>query len=410
MDKKEQFSIFECGKNSNPFIHPFSGSYELIDKYRIREETFAPKILNNYGVVEHSYPQYNNEEIMCSFEKLSGKAFQEQINLNEKISEKDYQAQLNKASPTNANMGEAFDPLEFFCESEKEYENFGNNTKPCLTNKDFQSIPDLQQVIEPDLPPIPIIRFGKEESPAKLDTKKNVRMDHKEETKDYLVSKHQEAIILKFSESNESEKSSKFLQEPAQEKKRTLNLSKVQEGQEAQKDDFEWNNFLVRRACFRGLSEFYKKRFSKINISWQRRRVNKKKKTPMHELIKEFARNEFGKFVDTLGLEEWTEFRNTLYSVLFSHRYKKTDDFLEGVNFSVIRGVLYSYTTELRVELMSNPFFSIMMLKFLEKGKSNFLKEKLKGKPVLYSEEVNSELDSLEEEARGILSNFKFIE
>ncbi len=130
----------------------------------------------------------------------------------------------------------------------------------------------------------------------------------------------------------------------------------------------------------------------------------------MHDLIKQFATNEFGKMVDGLSEAQWKEFRDTLYSVLFSHRYKKTDEFLEGVNFSTIRGVLYSYTTELRVELMSNPFFSIMMLKFLEKGRSSFLEEKLKGKPVLYSEEVKSELESLEEEAKSHLSNYKFVE
>ena len=130
----------------------------------------------------------------------------------------------------------------------------------------------------------------------------------------------------------------------------------------------------------------------------------------MFDLIKEFASNEFGSVVDRLNNEEWEDFRKTLFSVLFSHRYKKADDFLQGVDFTLIRGVLYSYTTELRVELMSNPFFSIMMLNFLQKGKSSFLREKLEGKPWLYSEEVKAELDSLEDEAKGHLSNYKFLE
>ena len=130
----------------------------------------------------------------------------------------------------------------------------------------------------------------------------------------------------------------------------------------------------------------------------------------MDDLIKEFALNEFANVTSKLTEEEWKDFKNTLYSVLFSHRYKKTDDFLEGVDFSVIRGVLYSYTTELRVELMSNPFFSIMMLNFLKNGKASFLKEKIEGRSKLYCEEIKAEFDSLEEEARSRLSNYKFIE
>lgn len=173
---------------------------------------------------------------------------------------------------------------------------------------------------------------------------------------------------------------------------------------------FEWNNFLVRRACFRGISEYYKSKFSKINTSWQRKRVNKKKKTPMHELIKEFATNEFGTIVDNLSDDQWVEFRNTLYSIVFSHRYKKHDDFLEGVDFTLIRGVLYSYTTEMRVELMSNPFFSLAVQNFLEKGKDSFVKSKVADKPKLYAMEIEAEFDALKDEAQNYLGQYNLIE
>lgn len=288
-----------------------------------------------------------------------------------------------------------------------------------MTNKDFQSVPDLDQAVDPDLPNIPIMNANQNQENERFvqNNDNEEEKENLEEAKVTISPNKEDAIVLKLpplSSSNEL-----FIQTPKEVKEATLpsskdsilNFASQQEQTKAKsKDSFEWNNFLVRRACFRGLSEYFKKKFSKINISWQRKRVNKKKKTPMHDLIKVFATNEFGSMVDTLDQDQWRDFRNTLYSVLFSHRYKKTDDFLEGVDFSVIRGVLYSYTTELRVELMSNPFFSIMMLNFLENGKEAFLKDKLKGKPVLYSEEVKSELDSLEEEARGHLSNYKFVE
>ena len=174
---------------------------------------------------------------------------------------------------------------------------------------------------------------------------------------------------------------------------------------------FDWNNFLVRRACFRGVHAFFKSKFSKINTSWQRKRVNKTKKIHMHLLVKDFAIQEFGQaYVNKLSEDEWVQFRSTLYSILFSHRYKKNDDFLEGINFELVRNVLYSYTTETRVELMSNPFFSLMILHFLKHGKKQFIDSKVKGKPELYAEEVRTELESLNEEAIYYLKDSKFFE
>jgi hypothetical protein len=132
----------------------------------------------------------------------------------------------------------------------------------------------------------------------------------------------------------------------------------------------------------------------------------------MHILIKEFAKSEFGNIIDNITEEQWVEFRNTLYSILFSHRYKKDDEFLQGVNFDQIRGVLYSYTTEMRVTLLSNPFFSLMVMNYAKKGKQTFVSQKTRGKPDSYSDELNAELDSLEDEAENIITlyNYKFIE
>jgi hypothetical protein len=215
----------------------------------------------------------------------------------------------------------------------------------------------------------------------------------------------EEAVVLKSENDNKIQELNKQLESQSQEsdKGHVSSLMKLaKKSKESKKKDetaFEWNNFLVRRACFRGISVYYKNKFSKINTSWQRKRVNKKKKTSMHVLIKEFATSEFGDAVDQLSEEQWIEFRNTLYSILFSHRYKKLDDFLENVEFSLIRGVLYSYTTEARVELISNPFFSKMVINFLEKGRESFFKSKVNGKPKLYAEEMKAELDALYEEA-----------
>mmetsp|Transcript_24684 Transcript_24684/g.28368 ORF Transcript_24684/g.28368 Transcript_24684/m.28368 type:complete len:122 (+) Transcript_24684:361-726(+) len=121
----------------------------------------------------------------------------------------------------------------------------------------------------------------------------------------------------------------------------------------------------------------------------------------MYELIKEYATQEFGEVIDQLNEEEWIVFRTTLYTILFSHRYKKNDDFLEGINFSLIRGVLYSYTTEARVELLSNPYFALAVAHFMKKGTEEFVRAKIRDKPKLYSDELQSELQALEDEAKG---------
>ena len=130
----------------------------------------------------------------------------------------------------------------------------------------------------------------------------------------------------------------------------------------------------------------------------------------MHVLVKEFAIQEFGPIVEKMSEEKWNSFRTTLYSIIFSHRHKKDDEFLNGVDFTLIRDVLYSYSTESRVMLMSDPFFSLAVINFLKNGKEEFVKDKVKNKPKLYSDEMYSELESLEEEANVWVSAFKFDE
>ena len=115
--------------------------------------------------------------------------------------------------------------------------------------------------------------------------------------------------------------------------------------------------FLVRRACFRGFSEYFKNKFADANYSWQRKRGNKKKKTPMMVLIRDFAEQEFGSLVSGLTEAQWIRFRTTLFTVMFSHRYKKNDEFLKGIDFTRIRSVLYHYTTESRIEFLKDPQF-----------------------------------------------------
>lgn len=159
------------------------------------------------------------------------------------------------------------------------------------------------------------------------------------------------------------------------------------------------NLFLVRRAWFRGFSEYYKNKFAAANYSWQRKRGNKKKKTPMMTLIRQFAEDEFGLVVTKLSEEQWVKFRTTLFTIMFSHRYKKNDDFLTGIDFTEIRNVLYHYTTEARNEFLKNSQFCFLIHHFFVKERVNFLDSKLKEKSKLKQHELKLELSILDEEA-----------
>jgi hypothetical protein len=330
---------------------------------------------------------------------------------------KDRQSSIHFISLNNDHDDQASLPdliFDFGEDENNEEEMLGHNTKPCLTNKDYQSVADLNVEDDPELPSIPILKIDTEENLEKIDTKNiilPVRSQPIEEEKYPNSTKIKEDTIIFEPENNYREDNLSENSVEIWHKTRLLKYGKTQMEKKGKlTDSFEWNNFLVRRACFRGISVYYKNKFSKINTNWQRKRVNKKKKTPMHDLIKEFAQSEFGDIVDKITDQQWIEFRNTLYGILFSHRYKKDDEFLEGVNFDQIRGVLYSYTTEMRVALVSNPFFSLVILNYMEKGRQSFVAQKTRGKPQSYSDELKAELDSLKDESESIIKPYKFYE
>jgi hypothetical protein len=177
----------------------------------------------------------------------------------------------------------------------------------------------------------------------------------------------------------------------------------------SKKNKNDSNLFLVRRACFRGFSEYFKNKFAALNYSWQRKRGNKKKKTPMMVLVQEFAEQEFGSLLTNLSNEKWIEFRHKLLTILFSHRYKKNDDFVEGIDFTNIRKVLYHYTTESRKEVLKDAHFCFLIHHFYINDERNFLQAKIQEKSKLNHGHLRLELDILDQEAILMLQrNFPF--
>ena len=97
--------------------------------------------------------------------------------------------------------------------------------------------------------------------------------------------------------------------------------------------------------------------------------------------------------------QEYADFSKAVLTMLYSHRYKKNDSFTEGIDFSIVRDVLYKYTTEAKARLLSNSMFAFLYHHFVEQGKVQFLKSKAHGKNQLYALELEKELYALDHSA-----------
>ena len=117
------------------------------------------------------------------------------------------------------------------------------------------------------------------------------------------------------------------------------------------------------------MSSYYRSKFSKLNTLWQRRKQNKKKVSPISSLLKQFYIEEFGEVVNQMSSEEYDSFSKAVMTILYSHRYKKDDSFTHGIDFSIIRDVLYRYTTEAKNRILSSSMFAYLFHHFVANGK-----------------------------------------
>jgi len=155
-----------------------------------------------------------------------------------------------------------------------------------------------------------------------------------------------------------------------------------------------WDNFWIRRDCFREFSSYFKNEFKPFNQIWQSGKWNKLKKTEMIPLVVEFLKQ-------MLQQSNVDEFVVPALTILHSHWYKKEEDFLEGIDFTVIRNLVQSYSQEAWEEFMANPYFAWLFNHFclkrtpqvpsISQGKTNA--------NWLYVLEIEKELKSLQAEA-----------
>jgi hypothetical protein len=120
---------------------------------------------------------------------------------------------------------------------------------------------------------------------------------------------------------------------------------------------------------------------------WQRKKSKKAKKPPMRTLVEAFCKEEFN--------DDSKDLVNALVSVLHSHRFKKEEEFVQEIDFSIVRNVLYSYTTKARLRFMGDNVYSYLFRHFGEKGGREFIESKVHSKPNLYVCELETEYNQL---------------
>ncbi len=87
----------------------------------------------------------------------------------------------------------------------------------------------------------------------------------------------------------------------------------------------------------------------------------------MKELIQAYCRVEFGDHPN----ETFDALMPALIVILHSHRYQKRESFTEGLDFSVIRDLIYSYSKDARERFMGDPMFAFLFEHFCLEGKES---------------------------------------
>ena len=74
----------------------------------------------------------------------------------------------------------------------------------------------------------------------------------------------------------------------------------------------------------------------------------------MDQLVQKFCVEEFGEIVNSLEGDMLTSLIKPMMVIIHSHRYNKKESFIEGLDFTIIRNLIYSYSKEARVRFMED--------------------------------------------------------
>ena len=152
------------------------------------------------------------------------------------------------------------------------------------------------------------------------------------------------------------------------------------------------------------MSAFYKERFNSFLKSENSQKLSVKRS--MERLVHDFIHSEFGNSQNRPDLLDRPEFLDAVITVLHSHRHKKKDDYIVKRDFSIIRQVLYSFSTAAKRTFLSNENYALIFSHFHAMKQQSFLEEKSRPKPEKFREELTVELTNLYEAARKTLNTY----
>lgn len=154
----------------------------------------------------------------------------------------------------------------------------------------------------------------------------------------------------------------------------------------------DWNYFSLRRACFRGMSAYYKDRF---NAFVKNSGFTKSLKLEMDKIVSKFIEEEFYQ-IDTGNCDiSRPEFLDWMITVLHSHRHKKNESYIRRRDFTKIRQVLYSFSTAAKKTFLACPDYAMVLYHFYNRQGDDFLVKKSELKPAKFRNELEVELNAL---------------
>jgi hypothetical protein len=113
-------------------------------------------------------------------------------------------------------------------------------------------------------------------------------------------------------------------------------------------------SFILRRNIYRNFSNFYKDLFAKYTKKFMNLRTDlETKDDKMKQFLYEFIEENYEIHYSEMDDEHKQQFMLALKQVLFSHRHKKDDIFVQRIDFKPVRDVMYSYSYKAREQFFS---------------------------------------------------------
>lgn len=150
---------------------------------------------------------------------------------------------------------------------------------------------------------------------------------------------------------------------------------------------------MLHRTVFRGMSKYFKNKFSKKSKYWQRKKGKKQKVAPMRDLVSEFVAEEF-EYLNTENSQiSLGDLIDPLIVILHSHRYKKQEEFTKNTDFSIIRDLLYCYSSDALSRFMKNPVYPFLLHHFYKNDKIEFINSSCRGETEEFRIKLMEELE-----------------